>query len=124
MLCNEEMRKSILSRLQGYRYEHSLGVERAAIMLAEKYGEDPEKAGTAGILHDITKYLSPQEQLNLCEKYGIIPCTVEKSEPKMLHGKTAAAIARAEYHMPEDICDAIACHTTGKNHMTLLDKIL
>ena len=45
MLCNEEMRKSILSRLQGYRYEHSLGVERAAIMLAEKYGEDPEKAG-------------------------------------------------------------------------------
>lgn len=47
-----------------------------------------------------------------------------KSEPKMLHGKTAAAIARAEYHMPEDICDAIACHTTGKNHMTLLDKIL
>lgn len=28
---------------RGYRYEHSLGVERAAIMLAEKYGEDPEK---------------------------------------------------------------------------------
>ena len=123
MLCNEEMRKSILSRLQGYRYEHSLGVERAAIMLAESTARTG-KAGTAGILHDITKYLSPQEQLNLCEKYGIIPCTVEKSEPKMLHGKTAAAIARAEYHMPEDICDAIACHTTGKNHMTLLDKIL
>ena len=59
--------------------EHSLGVERAAIMLAEKYGEDPEKAGTAGILHDITKYLSPQEQLNLCEKYGIILRTVEKA---------------------------------------------
>ena len=107
MLCNEEMRKSILSRLQGYRYEHSLGVERAAIMLAEKYGEDPEKAGTAGILHDITKYLSPQEQLNLCGKYGIIPCT-----------------ARVEYGAPEDVCEAIACHTTGKNHMTLLDKIL
>ena len=124
MLCNEEMRKSILSRLQGYRYEHSLGVERAAIMLAEKYGEDPEKAGTAGILHDITKYLSPQEQLNLCGKYGIIPCNVEKSEPKMLHGKTAAAIARVEYGAPEDVCEAIACHTTGKHGMTLLDKIL
>ena len=122
MLCNEEMRKSILSRLQGYRYEHSLGVERAAIMLAEKYGEDPEKAGTAGILHDITKYLSPQEQLNLCGKYGIIPCTVEKSEPKMLHGKTAAAIARRDYHMPDEGCDAIACHTTGRATMTILDQ--
>lgn len=42
----------------------------------------------------------------------------------MLHGKTAAAIAREEYGMPKDICDAIACHTTGKHGMTLLDKIL
>ena len=124
MLCNEEMRKGILSRLKGYRYQHSLGVERAAVWLAGKYGGDPEKAAAAGILHDITKHLSPQEQLNLCEKYGIIPCTVEKSEPKILHGKTAAAIARVEYGMPEDVCDAIACHTTGKHGMTILDKIL
>lgn len=124
MLCNEEMRKGILSRLRGYRYEHSLGVERAAKWLAQKYGGDPEKAGAAAILHDITKHLSPQEQLNLCEKYGIIPCTVEKSEPKMLHGKTAAAIAREEYGMPEDVCTAIVCHTTGRHGMTILDKIL
>lgn len=124
MLCNEEMRKSILSRLQGYRYEHSLGVERVARWLAEKYGADPEKAAFAGILHDITKHLSPQEQLNLCEKYGIIACNVEKSEPKMLHGKTAAAIARQEYGAPEDVCEAIACHTTGKYGMAALDKVL
>lgn len=124
MLCNEETRKSILSRLRGYRREHTLGCERAAIQLAERFGEAPEKAGTAAILHDITKHLSPQEQLNLCAKYGIIPCAVEKSEPKMLHGKTAAAIARVEYGMPAEICDAIACHTTGKYGMTLLDKIL
>ena len=124
MLCNDEMRKGILSRLHGYRYEHTLGCERAARKLAEQFGGDPEKAGVAAILHDITKHLSPQEQLNLCKKYGIIRCTVEKSEPKMLHGKTAAAIAREEYSMPEDICDAIACHTTGKHGMTILDKIL
>ncbi len=78
MLCDEKMRRDILSRLHGYRYEHSLGVERCAIALAKKYGGDPALAGAAGILHDITKHLSPQEQLNLCEKYGIIPCTVEK----------------------------------------------
>ena len=124
MLCDEKMRGDILSRLHGYRYEHSLGVERCAIALAKKYGGDPALAGAAGILHDITKHLSPQEQLNLCEKYGIIPCTVEKSEPKMLHGKTAAAIARREYHMPDEVCDAIACHTTGRAKMTILDKIL
>ena len=124
MLCDEKMRRDILSRLKGYRYEHSLGVERCAVALAKKYGGDPKLAGIAGILHDITKHLSAQEQLNLCEKYGIIPCTVEKSEPKMLHGKTAAAIARREYGMPDEVCDAIACHTTGRANMTTLDKIL
>ena len=124
MLCTELERQSILSRLSGYRYTHTLGCERAAKMLAERFGGDAEKAAFAAILHDITKRLSKEEQLYLCDKYGIIPCAVEKSEPKMLHGKTAAAIARAEYGMPEDVCDAIACHTTGKYGMTTLDKIL
>ena len=64
MLCNDEMRKGILSRLHGYRYEHTLGCERAARLLAERFGGDVDKAGFAGILHDITKHLSPQEQLN------------------------------------------------------------
>lgn len=42
----------------------------------------------------------------------------------MLHGKTAAAIAKAEYHAPQIVVDAIACHTTGKAGMTLVDKII
>ena len=42
----------------------------------------------------------------------------------MLHGKTAAAIAKNEYGAPQDVVDAIACHTTGKANMTLLDKII
>jgi len=124
MLCNEEMRKEILSRLHGYRYEHTLGCERAAVCLAQRFGGDVEKAAFAAILHDITKQFSKEEQLNLCEKYDIIPCNVEISEWKMLHGKTAAAIARKEYGAPQDVCDAIACHTTGKARMTLLDKII
>lgn len=124
MLCSEEMRKDILLRLCGYRYEHTLGCERAAKKLAERFGGDVEKAAFAALLHDITKHLSPQEQLNLCEEYGIIPCMVERKEPKVLHGKTAAAIARVIYNAPADVCDAIACHTTGRKNMTLLDKIL
>ena len=87
MLCTELERQSILSRLSGYRYTHTLGCERAAKMLAERYGGDVEKAGFAAILHDITKRLSKEEQLYLCDKYGIIPCDIEKIEWKMLHGK-------------------------------------
>lgn len=124
MRCDEKMREEILGRLSGYRYTHTLGVERAAIKLAEQYGADVEKCAFAALLHDITKHFSQEEQLNLCEKYGIIPSIVESKEYKMLHGKTAAGIALHVYHAPQDVVDAVACHTTGKAGMTLLDKVL
>lgn len=124
MLCTELERRSILSRLTGYRLTHTLGCEKAARTLAARFGADVEKAGFAALLHDITKRLSKEEQLSLCEKYGIIPCNVERVEWKMLHGKTAAAIARCEYGAPDDVVDAIACHTTGKAGMTMLDKVI
>lgn len=124
MLCTEEIRVDILSRLTGYRLKHTLGCEKAARELAKRYGGDEEKAALAMLLHDITKNYSREEQLNLCEKYGIIPKDIEKTEWKMLHGRTAAAIARAEYHAPEDVCHAIAYHTTGCADMSLLDKIV
>ena len=37
------------------RLTHCLGVERAAIELAERFGVDAEKAGLAGLLHDYAK---------------------------------------------------------------------
>ena len=124
MLYDEKMREDILSRLEGYRYTHTLGCEKAAMWLGEKYGEDPKKCSLAAVLHDITKRLSREEQLYLCDKYGIIPCDVEKIEWKMLHGRTAAAIARDVYKIPEDVAHAIEYHTTGCENMTTLDKIV
>ena len=124
MLYDEKMRQDILSRLEGYRYTHTLGCERAAIWLGEKYGEDPKKCSLAAVLHDITKRLSREEQLYLCDKYGIIPCDVEKIEWKMLHGRTAAAIAKDVYNIPDDVAHAIEYHTTGCEKMTTLDKII
>ncbi len=124
MLYNEETRIDILSRLSGFRLKHTLGCEKAARELARKYGEDEEKCAYAMLLHDITKTFSREEQLNLCQKYGIIPNDVEKTEWKMLHGKTAAAIAADIYDAPEDMVHAIAYHTTGCANMTLLDKIV
>ena len=124
MLYTDETRRDILSRLSGYRLKHTLGCEKAARMLAQKYGADEDKCAFAMLLHDITKNFSQEEQLNLCEKYGIIPNGVEKEEWKTLHGKTAAAIAKDVYGAPDDVVHAIAYHTTGCAQMNLLDKIV
>lgn len=33
---------------------------------------------------------------------------------KFLHSKTGAALAKHVFGEPDDVCDAIFCHTTGK----------
>ena len=118
------LREKAKEYLTPERAAHTAGCESEAVLLAKRWGEDPEKAAAAGILHDITKKLSYDEQLILCEKYGIILDSVERSSPKLLHAKTGAALARDRFGIGDDVYGAIYWHTTGKPDMTLLEKIL
>ncbi len=118
------LREKAKEYLTGERIAHTAGCESEAVLLAKRWGEDPEKAAAAGILHDITKKLSYDEQLILCEKYGIILDSVERNSPKLLHAKTGAALARDRFGIGDDVYEAIRWHTTGKPDMTLLEKII
>lgn len=118
------LRKKAQEYLTADRIAHTAGCESEAVMLAKRWGEDPEKAAAAGILHDITKKLSYDEQLILCEKYGIILDNAEKNSPKLLHAPTGAALARDRFGVSDEIYEAIRWHTTGKPDMTLLEKII
>ena len=118
------LREQAYSMLKPKRVPHVQGCEEEAARLALRWGADVEKAREAGILHDITKKLTLEEQLLLCEEYGIMNDTVEGSESKLLHAKTGAAVARARFGMPDDVCSAIRWHTTGRAGMTLLEKLI
>ena len=89
-----------------------------------RYGEDAEAAAEAGILHDITKKLSYDEQLIMCDKYGIILDKDQLANEKLLHAITGAAFARDVFGVSDAVYDAIRWHTTGKPDMTLLEKII
>ena len=106
------------------RFLHSLNVAKSAASLAAQYGTDREKAYTAGILHDIMKDTDGRKQLQIIENSGIIFGTIDRAEPKLWHAKAGAAYARDQLGMDEDIVAAIACHTTAKAGMTMLDKVL
>lgn len=106
------------------RFLHSLNVAKSAASLADQYGTDREKAYTAGILHDIMKDTDGRKQLQIIENSGIIFGTIDRAEPKLWHAKAGAAYARDQLGMDEDIVAAIACHTTAKAGMTMLDKVL
>lgn len=118
------LRAKVMPYLTEKRIAHVLGCENEAVSLANRWGEDPERAAVAGILHDITKKLSAEEQLKLCEKYGIINDAAEVANPKLLHAKTGAVFARELFGIEDDIYGAIRWHTTGKPDMTLLEKII
>ena len=106
------------------RLRHVLGCAEEAVRLAERWGADEDDARAAGLLHDVTKELGLEEQLKLCDKYGIILDNVERTAPKLLHSKTGAAIAKYEFGVPDRVADAIYWHTTGKADMNLLEKVL
>ncbi len=53
----EEKKKYLKENLSQKRYQHSLNVAAECRKLAEKYGEDPDKAYFAGLLHDVCKEL-------------------------------------------------------------------
>ena len=123
-LPDDDLRCASLSMVKAKRIPHILGCEGEAVRLAKRWGADPELARRAGILHDCTKYLDLEEQLKLCEKYDIVLDSLEKKAVKLLHSKTGAAIARHVFGEPEQVCDAIYWHTTGKADMDLLSKVL
>ena len=118
------LREQAYAMLDEKRIAHVAGCESEAIRLAVRWGEDPDTAAEAGILHDITKRFSFEEQLNLCQKYGIICDTGELAAPKLLHAKTGAAAAKDLFGVPDPVYQAIRWHTTGKPDMTLLEKII
>ena len=82
--------------------------------------------GAAALLHDITKELPVQEQVLLCNAYGIPVDDGDLLAPKTLHARTAAAQIPVDYPAFADplIVSAVRWHTTGHAGMTLTEKLL
>ncbi len=110
--------------LKPTRIAHVRGCEETAARLARRWGDDPENAAEAGILHDITKKLSTDEQLRLVEKYGIVLDDADIAAPQTLHALTGAWFSREHFGVPDNIFSAIEWHTTGRAGMTTLEKIV
>lgn len=123
-LPTEELKELALSLLKPVRVPHVEGVCKLAAELARKYGEDADTAIRAAALHDVTKALTPAQQLWMCEAYHIPVTEFEKSQTALLHAMTAETAAREIFGEREEICSAIRWHTTGRAGMTTLEKII
>lgn len=124
MTTNELILK-LKEMLPEKRFRHSEGVANMAVKLAEFYGVDEEKARIAGLLHDCAKDMTDEEILKLVEKFDILIDDVQRSAVNIVHGHVGAEIARQQFGVTDnEILNAIRYHTTGKENMSFLDKII
>jgi nicotinate-nucleotide adenylyltransferase len=123
-LSDEELRAVSYSMIRAVRVRHVQGTEATGAALAQRWGADEAKARRAAILHDCTKYLNCEEQIALCLQYGEELDDLERAEPKLLHAKTGAWIAKDRFGVDDEIFNAIYWHTTGRADMTLLEKVI
>ena len=119
----DELRCVSYSMVYAKRLAHIRGCEEEAARLARRWGADEGRMRRAAILHDCTKYLTVREHLDICEKYGVELCPLERSTDKLLHAKSGAALAKYVFGFG-DIYDAILYHTTARAGMSLEEKIL
>ncbi|WP_333860076.1 bis(5'-nucleosyl)-tetraphosphatase (symmetrical) YqeK [Clostridium sp.] len=125
MWSEEEIKKYLKERLSEKRYEHSLNVKKTAVKLAETYKGEVEKAALAGLVHDCAKHMSDDEILSLADKNGIFVDEVSRLNPKLLHGNVGSVVAKKIMGVfDQEVLSAVACHTTGKKNMNLLEKII
>jgi predicted HD superfamily hydrolase involved in NAD metabolism len=125
MWNEEEIKAYVKDRLSEKRFNHVLGVCDTAVKMAECYGGSKKDANLAALLHDIAKKMSDEELIKLVSSKGYKLNSVEKNSPQLLHALAGAIIGRDEIGIDnEDVLNSVRYHTTGRENMSLLEKII
>lgn len=121
----DEMISFLKEKLDCKRFEHSLGVKEKAEELAHLYNVPVMKARIAGLLHDCAKNHDKNQLLEIALRSNLSIDKVVKHNLQLLHGQIGAKIARDKLGVQDrDILNAIRYHTTGREHMSNLEKIV
>ncbi|KYC83834.1 hypothetical protein CHCC15075_4057 [Bacillus licheniformis] len=95
--------------------EHSIRVKQAAERLANRFHVPAQKAGIAGMMHDIRGVIPNEKRIAAAEALGIDILPEERIFPMIIHQKLSKVMARDLFQVAdEDILNAIECHTTLK----------
>lgn len=123
-MSREQMMEYVRSQMPERRWKHTLGVMESAVQFAHRYGADPSKAELAALLHDVAKYWPIEKQREIVIANQLEPDMLNY-DPQLLHSHIGAHIATERFEIQDqDILDAIRYHTSGREQMSLLDKVL
>ena len=120
----EEIQKEVKSKLSDKRYNHCVCVMNMCEELAKVYNVNIEEAKKVGMAHDVAKQMTQTERKEYIKANNIYVDKIEKEVPSLLHAKIGADIATKKFGFTKSMSKAIESHTTGKENMDMLAKIL
>ena len=124
MIKYEELYSEVKKVLSEKRFKHSEGVVKRAIEYAKIYNVDIETTKLVAIAHDIAKELSKEENKKYIDEYGIKLNDIEKKNHNLLHAKIGSYICKNKFGFTDEMTNAIRFHTTGRENMSMLEKII
>ncbi|MDR0298861.1 MAG: bis(5'-nucleosyl)-tetraphosphatase (symmetrical) YqeK [Streptococcaceae bacterium] len=123
-MSRAELLEKIQTMVKPARFEHMLGVEKAAVELAKRYMGNIYSASLAGLLHDYAKEVSDTDFIKLIETYQLDP-DLKNWGNAVWHGKVGFLKVKEDLGLDNaEILRAIQVHTVGAREMALLDKII
>ncbi|REJ10650.1 bis(5'-nucleosyl)-tetraphosphatase (symmetrical) YqeK [Halobacillus trueperi] len=124
-ISREEALEYVRPALKTSRYEHTVRVTDQAVELAERFQADVKKAELAAAFHDYAKYKPVELMERWIESDRRLPKALLDYHHELWHGPVGALMIEQEVGLTDgEIISAISCHTTGKKHMSTLDKVV
>lgn len=122
----EKIIEQLKKMLKPNRLKHSINVADCAVKLSEIYGYiDKDKAYLAGLVHDCAKYFTKDQIDAYIKKYDIILDPMEVDNIALSHSVIGSYVIQDVFNIQDmDIINAVRYHTTGRDDMTILEKII
>lgn len=121
----EELEALAKETLSKKRLRHVINVKNQAILLAKRYQVDEERAAVAALLHDMTKEMAFDNQLQMILKSDIMSNEIILKSRPLYHAVTGYIFAKDKLGIEDrEILNAVLYHTTARAGMSSLEKII
>ena len=121
----EEIKNYLNKSLTSSRYNHVIGVVATAKSLAKQYNCDINKAEIAALCHDAAKNIDNTELFKIMKEHNIELSIDEINTKNIWHAIVGPIVSKEVFGIvDEDILNAIRWHTTGRENMSTLEKII
>lgn len=120
----KEALECVRKQMTEQRYLHTLGVMEMAVTLANLYGVDEKKAELAAVFHDYAKFRPIDEMRGIIIEQRM-PSDLLLYNSELWHAPVGAFLVEKEAGITDlEILSAIRFHTSGRQGMTKLEKII